>query len=47
MAAIGIALMAQAVSGAGILSPRMLLGLLFVAAGALRVYLVIRKGRST
>jgi uncharacterized membrane protein HdeD (DUF308 family) len=45
MAAIGIALMVQAVTGAGVLSPRLLLGLLFIAAGALRIYLEIRKGR--
>jgi uncharacterized membrane protein HdeD (DUF308 family) len=45
MAAVGIALMVQAVTGAGLLSPRLLLGLLFIAAGALRIYLEIRKGR--
>jgi hypothetical protein len=35
----------QAVSKAGVLSPRMLLGLLFVAAGVLRVYLIFRRDR--
>jgi len=47
MAVIGLALMTQAVTGAGVISPRMILGLLFVAAGGLRIYLEIRKGRQT
>ncbi len=47
MAVIGLALMTQAITGAGVISPRMILGLLFVAAGALRIYLEIRKGRQT
>jgi hypothetical protein len=45
MAVIGLALIGQAVSKAGVLSPRMILGLLFVAAGALRVYLIFRRDR--
>ena len=45
MAVIGLALMTQAVTGPGVISPRMILGVLFVAAGALRIYLEIRKGR--
>ena len=47
MAVIGLALMTQAITGAGVISPRMILGLLFMAAGALRIYLEIRKGRRT
>ena len=45
MAVIGLALMTQAVTGAGVISPRVILGVLFMAAGALRIYLEIRKGR--
>ena len=48
MAAIGVALIVQGVSGnGGAISPRLLLGLLFIAAGAARVYLEIRRGRGT
>ncbi len=47
MAVIGLALITQAITGAGVISPRMILGLLFVAAGGLRIYLEIRKGRQT
>jgi hypothetical protein len=46
MAAIGVALIVQAVSGhASVISPRLLLGVLFVAAGAGRVYLEVLRGR--
>jgi hypothetical protein len=45
MAAIGVALVVQAVSGHGsILSPRLLLGVLFIAAGAGRMYVEKRRG---
>jgi hypothetical protein len=48
MAAIGVALIAQAVDGhGGALSPRLLLGVLFIAAGGGRLYLELRRGRST
>jgi hypothetical protein len=46
MAALGIGLIVQALSGAGALSPRMLLGVLFIAAGAGRMYLEKRRGRA-
>jgi hypothetical protein len=46
MTAIGIALIAQAVSGPGsVISPRLLLGVLFLAAGAGRLYLERKRGR--
>jgi hypothetical protein len=45
MAAIGVALIVEAVDGrGGAISPRLLLGVLFVAAGAGRLY-VVRRGR--
>jgi hypothetical protein len=45
MAAIGVALVVQAVSGHGsILSLRLLLGVLFIAAGAGRMYVEKRRG---
>jgi len=45
MAAIGLALIVQALSGhGGVISPRLLLGVLFVAAGAGRAYIQVRKG---
>ena len=48
MAAIGVALVVQAVSGhGGVISPRLLLGVLFIAAGAGRLYVETRKGRRT
>jgi hypothetical protein len=48
MAAIGVALVVQAVSGHGsVLSPRLLLGVLFVAAGVGRMYVERRRGRKT
>jgi hypothetical protein len=47
MAAIGIALIVQAVAGNGsAISPRLLLGVLFVAAGVGRLYLEAKRGRS-
>jgi hypothetical protein len=46
MVAIGVALIAQAIGGHGsAISPRLLLGVLFIAAGAARTYLEMRKGR--
>ena len=46
MAAIGVALIVEAVSGDGsVISPRFLLGVLFIAAGAGRLYLEIGRGR--
>jgi hypothetical protein len=46
MAAIGVALVVQAVSGHGsVLSPRLLLGVLFVAAGVGRMYVESRRNR--
>ncbi|HWY17719.1 MAG TPA: hypothetical protein VNY27_03290 [Solirubrobacteraceae bacterium] len=46
MAAIGVALVVQAVSGHGsVVSPRLLLGALFIAAGAGRMYVEKRRGR--
>jgi hypothetical protein len=47
MAAIGVGLIVQAVGGGGSpISPRLLLGVLFVAAGAGRTYLELRRGRA-
>ena len=46
MAAIGLALIVEAVGGHGsVLSPRLLLGVLFVAAGVGRLYVEVRRGR--
>jgi hypothetical protein len=46
MGAIGVALIVQALAGhSGVISPRLLLGALFIAAGATRSYLEIRRGR--
>jgi uncharacterized membrane protein HdeD (DUF308 family) len=46
MVAIGLALIVQAIGAhASAISPRLLLGVLFVAAGVARTYLEIRKGR--
>jgi hypothetical protein len=45
MAAIGVALVVQALSGhGGVISPRLLLGVLFIAAGAGRMYVERRRG---
>jgi hypothetical protein len=47
MAVIGVALIVQAVSGHGsAISARMLLGVLFTAAGVGRLYLEVKRGRS-
>jgi hypothetical protein len=47
MAAIGVALIVQALGGHGsVISPRMLLGVLFIAAGVGRVYLEVKRARS-
>jgi hypothetical protein len=47
MAVIGVALIVQVVSGHGsAISPRMLLGVLFLAAGIGRLYLEAKRGRS-
>lgn len=46
MVGIGLALIVQAVSGhASAISPRLLLGVLFIAAGAGRTYVELRRGR--
>jgi hypothetical protein len=47
MTAIGVALIGQALSGhGGLLSGRLLLGMLFVAAGIGRLYLEFRRSRA-
>ena len=46
MLAIGVALIVETIVGHGsVVSPRLLLGLLFVAAGIGRLYVEIRRGR--
>jgi hypothetical protein len=46
MIVIGVSLLAQALDGhGGVLSPRLLLGLLFIAAGGGRLYLETKRGR--
>ena len=45
MGALGLALIVQAISGGSLLSPRLLLGILFVAAGAGRWYVEVRRAR--
>jgi hypothetical protein len=46
MVAIGLALIAQALDGhGGVISPRLLLGVLFLAAGCGRGYIEFRRGR--
>jgi len=45
MAAIGVALIVQSLGGSGIAAPRLLLGVLFIAAGVARSYLEVRRGR--
>jgi hypothetical protein len=47
MAAIGVALIVQAVGGGSVISPRLLLGALFLAAGIARLYLEHKRGRGT
>jgi hypothetical protein len=45
MVVIGVALIAQALDGhGGVISPRLLLGLLFIAAGGGRLYLQTKRG---
>jgi hypothetical protein len=46
MVGIGLALIVQAVGGhASAISPRLLLGVLFIAAGVGRAYVEVRRGR--
>lgn len=45
MLAIGVALIAQALTADGVVSPRLLLGVLFLAAGGARLYLELRRTR--
>jgi hypothetical protein len=46
MIVIGVALIVQAVDGhGGVISPRLLLGVLFIAAGGGRLYLEEKRGR--
>jgi hypothetical protein len=46
MAAVGVALIVEAFSGhASTISPRLLLGVLFIAAGAGRWYVEVRRAR--
>jgi hypothetical protein len=47
MVAIGIALAVEAIGGEGVLSVRLLLGFLFLAAGSGRMYVEMRRGRRT
>jgi hypothetical protein len=48
MVAIGLALLVQAIAGNGsAISPRALLGVLFIAAGAGRSYVEVRRNRDT
>jgi len=45
MAAIGLALIVQVAGGSGgVISPRMVLGVLFLAAGVGRMYVEVRRG---
>jgi hypothetical protein len=44
MIAVGVALVVQSFVDASVLSPRLLLGALFIAAGAGRIYLEIKRG---
>jgi hypothetical protein len=46
MMVIGVALIVEAVTGHGsVISPRLLLGVLFIAAGAGRAYVEVGRGR--
>jgi hypothetical protein len=48
MIAIGVALIAQAMGGhGGVISARLLLGVLFIAGGIGRLYLERKRGRGT
>jgi hypothetical protein len=44
MAAIGVALIVQVATGGGVLSARLLLGVLFLAGGIARLYLERKRG---
>lgn len=44
---IGIALAVEAIGGQGVLSGRLLLGVMFVVAGSLRIYLMVIRSRDT
>jgi hypothetical protein len=45
MVAIGVALAVEAIASDGVLSARLLLGVLFLAAGSGRLYLDVRRAR--
>ena len=46
MVVIGVALIVQALAGnGGAISPRLLIGVLFIAAGVARIYLEVRRDR--
>jgi len=47
MVAIGIALAVEAIGGEGVLSARLLLGVLVVAGGSGRLYIDMRRRRGT
>ena len=47
MAVIGVALIVQALSASGAVSARLVLGVLFVAAGTGRIYVELKRGRGT
>jgi hypothetical protein len=48
MIAIGLALIGQVIAGIGsVLSPRLLMGILFLAAGAGRAFVELRRDRET
>jgi hypothetical protein len=47
MVAIGIALAVEAIVGEGVLTARLLLGLLFVIGGSGRIYVQVKKDRNT
>jgi hypothetical protein len=47
MVAIGIALALEGIGGNGVLLSRLLLGVLFLAAGSGRLYLEMKRGRGT
>ncbi|MGC2375345.1 MAG: hypothetical protein WA484_15875 [Solirubrobacteraceae bacterium] len=47
MVMIGIALAVEAIEGEGVLSARLLLGVLFLAGGSGRLYLQVRRDRET
>lgn len=45
MTAIGVALLIEAAASSGAISGRLLLGILFLAAGVGRLYVELRRGR--